>query len=212
VLTFAIKMTPRGLQISQLTRQPSRLRGLARAALLRAVSEYCRGELPISILDRFGRRAVAIYPLRHRSAGYVKRQTRDIRLRGPAPFVSPRDVPAAKIAQALQGLASAKPGAAQLLAAGRVLTSSSSRPHLRDLITRPGTGHRILVSGGAKAKVTITYPAARALNANPQYGEELRDLSLANYRDWIAITNRARVIFGQLVAELQAGRPARGAA
>ena len=212
MLNFGIKMTTRGLRITQLMRQPRGLRGIARAALLRAVGEYCRGELPISILDRFGTSGLRTYGLRHRSAGYVRRQTRDLRLRGPAAFISPRDIPAAKIAQALQGLASAQPGAAQLLAAGRALTSSNGRPHLRDLITRPGIGHRILVGGSAKAKVTVTFPAARALNANPVYGDELRDLSLANYRDWIAITNRARVIFGQLLAELRAGRPSREAA
>lgn len=209
MLNFAITPTARGLRITQLIRQPPRLRPLVRAALGQAASEYCRGMLSPSILDRFGTRGPSRYPLRHRSASYVRRQSRDLTLRGPATFVSPRNLPAARIASALQGLASAKGGAATLLAASRALASTASKPHLRDLITRPGVGHRILHGGsGARAKITITYPAARALNANPVYADELRDLSLANYRDWLAITNRARQIFAGLVAQIQTGRTA----
>jgi hypothetical protein len=207
VLSFAITPTARGLRITQLIRQPAGLRPLVRAALGQAASEYCRGVLNPSILDRFGTKGPSRYPLRRRSVAYVRRQTRDLTLRGPASFVGPRNPPAARIAQAMQGLASAKGGAATLLAASRLLASSATKPHLRDLITRPGIGHRILLGGsGARAKITITYPAARALNANPAYADELRDLSLANYRDWLAITARARQIFAQLVAEIQSGK------
>ncbi len=209
MLTFSVKPTARGIRITQLIQQPSRLRPLARAALSQAASEYCRGILNPSILDRFGTKGPARYGLRRRSAGYVRRQSRDLTLRGPASFTSPRNLPAARIASAMQGLASAKGGAATLLAASRLLASTASKPHLRDLITQPGTGHRILTGGsGSRAKITITYPAARPLNANPDYGDELRDLSLANYRDWLAITARANQIFKQLVAEIQTGRAA----
>ena len=94
-----------------------------------------------------------------------------------------------------------------LLAASRALASGGgSKPHLRDLITRPGIGHRILVGGNTQAKITITYPAARPLNANPQYGEELRDLTLAGYRDWTAIISRANQLFTEAIAALNNGR------
>ncbi|MCX7032433.1 MAG: hypothetical protein NT046_00450 [Arenimonas sp.] len=210
MLTFRVSQTARGIRVVQLISQPPRLRPLVRAALRQAAGEYCTGTLSTaSILDRFGSKGLARYGLRHRSAGYARRQTRDLNLRGPAAFISPRNIPAARITSALQGLASAKGGAATLLAASRLLASSASRPHLRDLITQPGIGHRILVGGsGARSKITITYPAANMLNRNPQYGEELRDLSLANYRDWLAITARANQIFAQLVAEIRAGRAA----
>lgn len=209
MLKFTMRETARGLQVRQLLRQPKGLRVIVKGCLFQAMSEYASGKLAAaSILDRFGRGGLARYGGRHRSAGYVTRQTRDLNLRGPAAFVSPRNVPAAKIANALRAVASAKGAPGILLAASRALTANPNRPHLRDLITRPGVGHHIIAAGNATVRVTMTFPAARALNANPQYADELRDLSKAGYRDWRAILARTRQLFNQAIADIAAGRQA----
>jgi hypothetical protein len=212
MLSFRVRETGRGTRITALLKAPKQIRPIARAALAQSLSEYARGEgRYASVTDRFGRSGGALYGFRMRSPGYVRRQTRDLRLRGPAAFVSPRNIPVRQLISAVQGVASARGGAATMLASSRALSAvaAQSRPHMRDLVTKPGIGHQIRSSGSTRINLTLTWPGARVLNTHPVYADEFRDLTKGGNRDWRAILRRAREIFDDHIRAINRGAAAR---
>ena len=202
-LSLSERSGGRGLSIRQFLATPKHLRAYARHAIAQAVSEYARGILrPANILDRFGADGLVRYGLRTRSYGYRRRQERDPTLMRAQAFISPRSVNIGSLVNRLRSLAQAKDGSQALTRIAESLNAQNAgRPHMRDLVTKPGIGHTIAVSGVSKLRIMMTWPAARPLNANPQYGEEFRDLTLAGGRDWWAIKARASAIFAALIRE-----------
>ncbi len=167
-------LTAKGLL--QLAIKPDRdqlVSEIERDVWVQTLREYVTGTMPgpasANVLDRFKPSAFTRFGFTARSQGYQRRQLRILgQLR---PFFSPRSLNWLKVAQALT-----KPSASGIQGALRSM-ARQAKPHMRDQITIPGVGHNISVSGSKQIKVTLTYRAARPLNARPYFAAEFRDLA-----------------------------------
>lgn len=208
MLKIELRETSRGNRVRALMRQPRGLRPIVADAIRQAVRAYATGQLqPANLRHRFGSGAFGLYGFRRRTRGYIAKQRRDPNLGGPAAYVGPRRIDVRALIARVEATARATSAPGVLAAASQALTAAAQRGRtpLRQAILRPGTGHRIVVTSGARPTVTITYPAARMLNAHPHYAEQLRDLTRGGARDWRAIVARADRLFDRAIASLKRG-------
>ena len=196
---FAITTTTAGLLRLAVNPQRDRiLSDLAGAALMQALAEYASGRLRgASIKDRFQAAAWGRYGFTPRTAEYRKRQHR---ISGTIqPYVSPRRADLARLALALAKTAKGASSEAAVNVVREV--SRAMLPRMRDLVRKPGIGHRIIRSGGARRVILrLTWPGARMLNRGNDalcavYRQEFADLRRGGGRDWAAITARAQTIY-----------------
>lgn len=151
-------------------RAPEIYRDLWIGALTQAAIEYCTGRLQrTSVKDRFGEAAFSTHRYAQRDGGYQDRQLKHIGR--VVPFFSPRaPMNFLKVAKALT-----EPSAGNTISALKDI-ERQNKPHLRDVITQPGIGWRVTVTGKNKPRLKIIWPAARILNTRPKYAAEWRDL------------------------------------
>lgn len=218
MLTFGIQMDST-MRFLVNRRAPLELRRAAVSSLHLAMSEYLTNRLPAGgvrgIGQRFGALAFAIYGFQPRSSSYEANQRQDPKLRGPQAYISPRHLSLkdraalAKGAGSLAGsVATGGLSTAQMSQIAELLAKLArfSRPHMRELITKPGTGHRIDVNQGI-SRVSVQLPAAKILNRTKKYhdyGAEFRDLTRGGARDLRAILGRASALFDLQMARRRA--------
>jgi hypothetical protein len=138
-------------------------------ALKRAAEEFCLGTLqPVNIKDRFKAAGFAKFGYSRRTGKYRKAQLRSFG--AVLPFVSPRTANYEYLALAL-----VRPSLGAFIAAARD-AANKNKPRMSRIITKPGIGHRVTVTGKNRLVLRIRYPGARPLNAKPKYREEFVDL------------------------------------
>jgi hypothetical protein len=196
---FDLRITTAGLlRFAVAPTRDAVLRDLAGAALAQALAEYASGRLRgASVKDRFTVAAWGRYGFTPRTAAYRKRQHR---LTGAIqPYVSPRRKDLARLALSLAKASQGVTGGTALSVVREL--SKTMLPRMRDLVRRPGIGHRIIRGGGARRIVLrLAWPGARVLNRGNAdlcsvYRTEFADLRRGGGRDWTAITQRAQGIY-----------------
>jgi len=193
VITFTLK--PKGVvELAQRPDVDQVVADLAASCWVDTFVEYMTGTMPagVSVRDRFEPSAFTTYNLQARNHWYQRLQMR--RIGHLVPFFSPRAVNWARLATALT-----KPSAGNIQGALRDL-ARQTMPHMRDMISKPGIGWRIKVSGKRKVKVTLSYPGARILNRKPEFAEEFRDLDRGGTA--MRMRTRARFLFKHRMAAL----------
>lgn len=160
--------------------------------LKRSLTNYATGRASVSVKDRFKPSAFAVYGLKSRQGRYQERQRK---LNGyVSPYRSPRRKASFdKLAMAVLDVARGQVNGNALAAA--LKSATSNKPHMADLVTRPG-GYRISsTAGGRKIRTKIAWPGARVLNrlgnTGIVYRKQFPDLRLGGNRDANAILREA---------------------
>lgn len=186
-------------------RKPRGKREREMALLVKAIqhgilTDYASGGMRPSLKDRLQPSGLAVYGLSPRSTKYRIRQIKTLGV--IRPYFSPRRMNFARLA-----LATTKGNAQQMIRATEALTRF--KPHMADIIHKPGIGFNVRHMGGRNVRSSITYPVARKLNSdrNKKYRKELTNLTLGGGRDRRALlrelSNRTRDLMPRFYAKNQ---------
>lgn len=171
-------------------------------AIRESLSLYATGKLRgANILDRFKPGADRVYGFSPRTYKYDEWQKRVMGT--TRPYFSPRGRRGSLIplANQLVGAANGKTISAKAIVAALARGQNRGKPHMRDLVRVPGSGHSIMTRGQGKMKTVIKWPGARILNRlknrAPEYRREFADLRMGGGRDAIAILRQAGKIYAR---------------
>lgn len=205
-----IKMTLSASGIFAFARKPRGQRERDMADMVKQIqysilSNYASGHMTPSLKDRLLPSGFAVYGLSDRSARYRQRQLRALGVLRP--YYSPRRLNFTRLA-----LAATKGNTLAIIKAANQL--ASFKPHMADLIHKPGIGFNVRQIGGRNVQSVLRYPGARILNKggsrNEAYRKELTNLNLGGGRDRKALLkelrNRTRESLPLLYARNQRNR------
>jgi hypothetical protein len=202
---FALALKPTGLlRFAVLPQRDQVLTDLAAATLTQALAEYASGRMPrANARMRFEASAFSRQGFLPRSNGYTRRQMR--MLGRVLPYVSPRRANLAGVALSL-AKAARSPNAGAALGVIKAI-SKAMAPRMRDLVLRPGIGHRIMRSAGRRrVLVSVSWPGARVLNRQGGTHAETYRRQWANLaNDWPVIRARAEELYNQALATIARG-------